>query len=181
MKTLIFLIGYRGSGKTTVGMRLAALLGWSFIDADLVLEARWGRTIAAVFKEEGEKSFRDKESIILAELCQRENCVIGTGGGVIMRDENRDRLKQSGFIVWLKANVQTLAERVAADTANLNRRPVLSIGGLEEIENMLTIREPYYRALANMEIDSSQRSPELLAEAILKEWNSNFNSPKSSG
>src|SRR5262245_51897574 len=91
---LIFLIGYRGSGKSTVGRVLAGRLGWEFIDADAVLEERYGNTIREIFAAEGETGFRNKESAVLADLCTRAKTVIATGGGVILRQENRARIKQ---------------------------------------------------------------------------------------
>ena len=85
----LFLIGPRGSGKTTVARLLAARLGWDWVDADDVLEARHGKSIRDVFAEEGEAGFRDRESAVLADLCGRRRCVVSTGGGVVVREANR--------------------------------------------------------------------------------------------
>src|SRR5262249_48064027 len=90
---VIFLIGYRGSGKTTVARILAERLGWSWLDADTLLEARHGRTIRQIFAEEGEAGFRDKEERLLDELSQGRQHVIATGGGIVLRPVNRDKLK----------------------------------------------------------------------------------------
>ncbi len=161
---LLFLIGYRGAGKTTVAQLLADKLGWIWADADAVLEDRWGRTIKEIFAEEGEASFRDKEAAILEELCGYDGCVIATGGGVILRDDNRDRLKL-GPVVWLQAPANVLWQRLQADPATNEQRPALAQGGFTEIEALLTARTPLYEAAQNLTIDATQ-TPEQIAEAI---------------
>src|SRR6188768_2626659 len=108
----LFLIGYRGSGKTTVGRLLADRLGWAFLDADAVLEDRYGRTIREIFAAEGEAGFRDKESAVLADLCTRTDTVIATGGGIVLREVNRRLLNQNGFVTWLTADPPTLLARI---------------------------------------------------------------------
>ena len=164
---LLFLIGYRGSGKTTVGRLVADRLGWSFLDADSVLEERYGRTIREIFATEGESGFRDKEAAILADLCTRRNTVIATGGGIVLREENRRLLKQHGFVAWLTADPPTLLARVQADPTTAERRPALAGGGLAEIEQLLAIREPLYRACADEIVSVVALSPEQAADALL--------------
>lgn len=90
---LIFLIGYRGTGKSATARALAESLGWSWCDADQLLQDRFAKTIRQIFDEEGEAGFRDKETAILDELAARRRCVIATGGGVVLRPENRAKLK----------------------------------------------------------------------------------------
>ena len=97
----LFLIGYRGTGKSTVGPLLAAALGWQFLDADEHVERLARRTIAEIFAAEGEQGFRDLESAALAELCQGDGRVIATGGGVVLREFNRELLSTAGFVAWL--------------------------------------------------------------------------------
>jgi shikimate kinase len=177
MKSLLFLIGYRGTGKTTLGRPLAERLGWDFVDADVFLEAKYRKTIRVMFADEGEAAFRDKESTVLRELCNAERCVIATGGGIILREENRRLLRESGLVVWLMADVPTIAERMEADPTSAERRPNLTIGGTVEIEDALRIREPLYRQCADLEIATTGRSPEALIEAILTRWNSSNISP----
>jgi len=172
MKSLFYLIGYRGAGKTTVGGMLAERLGWSFVDADVFLEAQSGRSIKEIFATEGEPVFRDMESSNLRELSRRERCVIATGGGIILREENRKLLRDTGYVVWLTADPQTTAERLQNDPLTSGRRPDLSVGGLAEIAEMLRLREPHYRSCADLEIATAGRSPEMLAEAILTQWHS---------
>jgi shikimate kinase len=164
---LLFLIGYRGSGKTTVGRLVAGRLGWAFVDADSLLEERHGRTIRDVFAAEGEAGFREKEASVLADLCTRTETVIATGGGIVLREENRNLLKQHGVVVWLTADPATLLARIHADPSTAERRPNLAGGGLEEIERLLAVREPLYRACADAVVPVGTLSPEQAADAIL--------------
>jgi shikimate kinase len=170
MKRIVFLIGYRGSGKTTVGRILAARLGWNFVDADSLLEERRGKTIREIFAEDGESSFRETESAILTELCSRTNAVIATGGGVILRPENRELLKRHGFVAWLDADAATLWARIQADTTTADRRPQLTVGGLAEVEQLLAARELLYRSCSDLEVPVASLSPEQAADAILAAW-----------
>ena len=177
MHSIIYLIGYRGSGKTTVGRLLAARLGWDFVDADAMLEERTGKTIREIFATEGEIAFRTLESEILGELAKRTRVVIATGGGVVLREKNRELLKQSGFVAWLSADPATLWGRIQADSTTAARRPDLSTGGLAEVEQLLATRLPIYRACADVETPVAAISPEQAADAILAAWESS----KSSG
>jgi shikimate kinase len=174
----IYLIGYRGTGKSTVGPLVAARLGWRFIDADELLERRAGRTIQEIFAAEGEADFRVREEAILNELATLEKHVIATGGGVILRPANRERLRASGLVAWLTASPTTIRQRLQADPATASRRPTLSQGGLAEIEELLRQREPLYRETAICEIDTEARSPEAIADAILAAWETNSGSSK---
>jgi shikimate kinase len=179
MSSLIFLIGYRGSGKTTVGAVLARRLGWPFVDADAEIEGRHRTTIRDIFAAEGEAGFRDREAAILADLCTRKDTVIATGGGIVLREENRKLLKRHGFVAWLTADPTTLQSRIHADPTTAARRPALAGGGLAEIEQLLALREPLYRACADLEVPAGALSPEQAADAILAAWRT-FRSPKSS-
>ena len=166
-ESLLFLIGYRGSGKTTVARLLAEQLGWRWCDADAALETRHGRSIRQIFAEEGEAGFRDKEDAILADLCKLERHVIATGGGIVLRPENRQRLAQAGRVVWLTADASTLWQRLQEDATTPERRPTLSVGGLAEIEEMLRVREPLYRSCAHQVVDTRQRSAAEVAALVL--------------
>jgi shikimate kinase len=163
----LFLIGPRGSGKTTIARLLAGRLGWECVDADDVLEARFGKSIRAIFAEEGEAGFRDKEATILAELCGRRRCVVSTGGGVVVRPANRELLRASGYIVWLSAEVETLWRRLQNEDGE--RRPPLSVGGRAEVEEILRVRQPWYEECACLTVGTEGKTPEALADEIL-EW-----------
>lgn len=165
---LIVLIGYRGSGKTTVAPLVAERLGWQWIDADRALESRHGRTIEQMFELEGEAAFRDREADLLTELCGRDRHVVAAGGGVVLRPGNRECLSQAGLVVWLSADVDTLWRRLQEDAAN--RRPDLTVGGRAEVEQLLAIREPLYRGCANAIVETAGRLPEEVANEILARW-----------
>ena len=166
----IFLIGYRCTGKTTVARLLAEKLGWDWVDADSVLEARYGKSIRQIFASEGESGFRDKEEQIFAELCRPQRCVVATGGGVILRDVNRQRICLAGKVVWLTADAQTIWERLRADPATAEKRPALTVGGLAEIEEVLKMREPLYRACADLAISTAGHATEEIARQIADKW-----------
>lgn len=170
MPDRIHLIGYRGTGKTTVGRLVAAALGWPFTDVDDVIEATAGRSIAAIFAAEGEAGFRDRESAALRELAA-DRLVLATGGGAILRPENRDRLQSSGLTVWLTAPVEVIWERLQTDPTTADRRPNLTAaGGAEEVRAVLAAREPLYRATAHHAIATAGRSPDEVAADILRAW-----------
>jgi shikimate kinase len=160
----IFLIGYRGTGKSTVARLLAAKLQLEAVDADHELERRAGKTIRRIFAEDGEPRFRELESTLLEEFGRRENVVIATGGGVVLRPENRAILR-TGRVVWLTAPADVLWRRMCGDESTRERRPDLAQGGLAEVEELLRIREPLYRECAELTVDATQ-TPEEIVEAI---------------
>lgn len=179
---LLFLIGTRGTGKSTVGRVLAARLGWAFADADERIEAAAGMSIADIFAAEGEAGFRDREATVLAELAALKQHVVATGGGVILRPANRELLRNSGFVAWLTASPEAAFARLQADPTTAARRPNLTpAGGLEEVRSILAAREPHYRACAHFAIDTGLLSPETVADAILTAWNGGSTSRPSCG
>ena len=162
----IYLVGYRGVGKTTVAARLAAKLAWQWIDADDEIERRAGKTIAQIFADDGEPAFRDLESEVVADLARRDRLIVALGGGAVLRAENR-RALSGGKIIWLTADAATLHARLNRDQTTAARRPNLtSAGGLGEIEELLAQREPIYRACADLVVDASVVSPQVLADQI---------------
>jgi shikimate kinase len=167
---LIFLIGYRGSGKTTVARLLAGKLGWGWTDADEVLEQQCARSIREVFAEEGEAGFRDREVAVLCDLARLDKHVVATGGGIILRPENRANLR-AGKVVWLTATAEVLWERLRGDESTARRRPDLTRGGLAEIEEMLKVRAPLYAACADWTVDAAAKSPEEIADLIYQWFN----------
>jgi shikimate kinase len=166
-RNVIFLVGYRGTGKSNVARLLADKLGWTWRDADTLIEERARQSIRQIFESEGETGFRQRESAVLAELCRAQRQVIATGGGVVLRAENRALLKESGLAVWLTADPGTIWQRIQADTATVDRRPHLTVGGLAEIKELLPIREPLYREVAQVAFDTTRRLPAQVAEEIV--------------
>ena len=165
----IFLIGYRGTGKSTVAQRLASLLGYEAIDADDELESRAGQSIADIFSQSGEQAFRDLESQVLMDLCRRNQAVIALGGGVVLREENRNAIAGAGGpVVWLTATPQAILRRLEVDPTTSTRRPNLtSAGGVDEILQLLQVRLPLYRECATLEVDTEGKSPDMIAEEIV--------------
>lgn len=163
----IFLVGPRGSGKTTVARLLAGRLGWGWLDADLMLERQAGCSIRELFASAGEAAFRDLESAVLDHLCNCRRLVIATGGGVVLRTANRQRLRAAGRVVWLKGNALTLWRRLQEDAMTGERRPNLTpAGGLAEIEEVLRTRELLYREVAEFTVDTAERTAEQVAAAV---------------
>jgi shikimate kinase len=166
---LVSLIGYRGTGKTTVAQQIALALGWEWIDADVEIELRAGKSIKAIFEDDGEAAFRDLESAMVDKLCQRSDVVVAFGGGVVLREENRKRISTVGPVVWLTATAETLAQRIAEDVTTATRRPNLTPkGGIIEITAMLDKRTPLYRECASQVVDTEGKTPAEVADEIIK-------------
>jgi shikimate kinase len=174
MERHLFLIGYRGTGKSTVGHLLAAAECRRLVDADAYLEAQAGQSIRAMFASAGEAHFRDRESAVLAELCGHEPAVIATGGGVVIRPSNRALLRAHGWCAWLTATPATIAARLAHDGTTAERRPTLTVGGVAEIEQLLAVRHPWYAECADFTIATEDRSPDAVAAAILTAWRTSW-------
>jgi shikimate kinase len=164
----IALIGYRGTGKTTVAQLLARRLGWDWVDADVEAELRAGKSIAAIFADDGESAFRDLEAAIVADLCTRKRTVLALGGGAVLREDNRQSIQNCQAAVWLKAEAATLAARIVDDPMTAARRPNLTNhGGRTEIDFLLAQREPFYRACATLEVDTDSKAPAEIADEIV--------------
>ncbi|HEX4589121.1 MAG TPA: shikimate kinase, partial [Gemmataceae bacterium] len=147
----VYLVGPRGSGKTTVGRLLAERLGCKFLDADVELEARAGRSITDIFAVESETGFREAEADLLADLAGLDRHVIACGGGAVVRPENRDRLRTTGYCVWLFGDPATLCRRLDSDPTTASRRPALTdLPGPAEMERLVREREPLYREVAHL-------------------------------
>ena len=167
---VITLIGYRGTGKSTLAAPLSQRLGWEWLDADVELEHRAGRTIQQIFATDGEPEFRRLERELLAELLKRDRLVLAAGGGAILNEATRADMKSAGPVIWLQASADTIERRLATDPATGQRRPNLtSIGGRLEIERLLTIREPLYRECATIMLDADSASVEQLVDDVLRD------------
>jgi shikimate kinase len=170
----LVLIGYRGTGKSTVGRIVADRLNRKFLDADLEIEARAGRSIRSIFTDWGETVFRDWEEQILAELTSAfPDAVVATGGGVVLREINRRRIRGFGLVVWLRADPTELARRLESDERGLADRPALTLAGtLAEIAQVLEDRIPLYQELADTVMETGGKTPDEVAAAILRHWHS---------
>jgi shikimate kinase len=154
----VMLLGYRGCGKTTLGKKLANELWMKFVDVDEAICQRYdGRTIAQIWDEFGEASFRETEVAVVKDLCQRDRLVIGLGGGSVMQPEARQTIEQAQDTkrVYLACQPGVLHERIHGDAASSGSRPNLTTlgGGVAEIEQVLTERDPVYRAVADSVLD----------------------------
>lgn len=166
----IVLIGYRGTGKSTVARHLAALLGWDCVDSDDEIEARAGKTIAAVFSEQGEPVFRDLETAVLVDLSARDRVVLSAGGGAVLRAENRAALAAGSKIVWLRAAPETILSRMRGDANTATQRPALSGENAEaEVVELLKRRTPLYQECADTVVDTDHRTPPEVAAEILRQ------------
>jgi shikimate kinase len=164
----IALVGYRGVGKTTIAQRLARELAWDWIDADVEIELRAGKSIAQIFADDGEPAFRDLEAAVVAELCPRPRTVVALGGGAVLRPANRQAIARCGAVVWLQASTEAIDARLAADPTTAARRPNLTnAGGRTEIERLLAERAPIYAACATLVVDTQDKTPAAIAGEIL--------------
>jgi len=162
----IVLVGPMGSGKTSVGRRLACVLKRDFFDSDFEIVARTGVAIDHIFDVEGEEGFRQRESSMLKELCDISNIVIATGGGIVIKPENRELLKSSSFVVYLASNVEQLVMR----TARSKSRPLLERSSNREqtIRDILEVREPLYQEVADVVIDTTGKKLYAIINEIKK-------------
>jgi shikimate kinase len=162
----VFLIGYRGCGKTTIGRKLADRLWQSFVDVDERIVTRAGKTIKAIFDEDGEPAFRELEAAVVRDCGQLKDHVIALGGGTLQRKENHQVVTRPGHkVVYLRCDPEVLLARIQSDPQSAATRPNLTIlgsggGGLEEIKAMLAIREPIYHSAMTSELDVTHLTPE---------------------
>jgi shikimate kinase len=162
----VFLVGPMGAGKTTIGKYLAQQLKLDFADTDSEIEERTGADIPWIFDVEGEQGFRDREQQVVAEMTLWDNLVLATGGGVVLKSENRTALAGRGFVVYLHATVDEQARRTQRD----RRRPLLQTGDPEEtLRELMSIRDPLYREIADHIINTDGCSPRTVAQRLVKE------------
>lgn len=152
----VFLVGPTGAGKTSVGRLLARELGLAFVDLDDAIAARTGASVALIFEVEGEAGFRDRESAMLAEVAAREDQVVATGGGAVLRGENRRRMRERGVVVHLDVGVDEQLARLARDTT----RPLLATPDREaRLRSMASERAPLYAEAAELRLATRGSTP----------------------
>ncbi len=159
----IYLVGPMGSGKTTIGRRVARVTGRAFQDSDREIEKRTGVSVAVIFEVEGETGFRVRERQIIDELTRLPDTVLATGGGAVIDPENRRRLKERGFVVYLRSSV----DRLYAHTARDRRRPLLqTVDPRARLAELLAEREPWYREVADLVVETDGHTVRQLVQAI---------------
>ena len=165
MTSNVFLIGPMAVGKTTIGRQLAKRLQLRFVDSDQEIEKRTGASIALIFDVEGESGFRDREEQIIAELAALDGIVLATGGGAVLREENRKALRKRGIVVYLRASIESQLER----TKSSRHRPLLETGDRRAaLESLMAAREPLYRQEADFIVDTDHLSAGRVARQIAR-------------
>lgn len=165
----ISLIGYRASGKSTLGRELSRRLGWPLLDIDRGLEARFpDETLTELWLRIGDPRFRDIEAEVVAEMCAGDKRVISFGAGTLGRPENRGHACRDALVVYLEMSAEGLWQRMQADPMNASTRPNLAGGGFQEVVEMLARRDPVYRECAGLLVDASLPT-ERLAGIVIAE------------
>ena len=160
----IFLVGMMGAGKTTLGKSLAQRLGLEFVDTDKLLVERTGVPVATIFEIEGEAGFRRRESTVIAELARRPACVVATGGGSILAQDNRRVMREHGTVVYLRARLESLWERTRHDAS----RPLLATADPRAtLAQLLEQRDPLYRDAAHVIVDTGSQSASSLVGRVV--------------
>ena len=160
----IFIVGPMGSGKSTIGKKLAKSLSLDFVDTDQEIESKTGVEISWIFEKEGEKGFREREKVILKELLKRNHLVISSGGGTVLLEENRRLMNSKGKVIYLKASIELQLKRTRKDS----RRPLLEKGDRRKIlENLKFERNHLYSEVADIIIDQEEKSQTQIIKMIL--------------
>jgi shikimate kinase len=163
MNKNIILVGLMGAGKSTIGRNLAKKLGKEFYDSDRVIEERTGVDIATIFEIEGEQGFRDREELVIKELCQMKNTVLATGGGSILREANRQIMKKYGHVIYLCTTAELLYSRIRYDKS----RPLMQTKSpLDTLKTLLKNREPFYMEVADTVITTGKQKAALIVKRV---------------
>ena len=167
---IITLIGYRGSGKSSVAVPLSESLHWDWIDADTEIERTAGCSIREIFENEGEIVFRQMERKVIQELLQKDRLVLAAGGGAILDEQTRLDFQNAGPVVWLQASLTTLSDRLTKDEQTSETRPSLTGSGtVSEIETVLRQREPIYQETASIIVETDGLTISQIVEEIQKQ------------
>lgn len=159
----VFLVGMMASGKTTIGRKLAALLGFEFQDTDQLVEQRAGADVSWIFDMEGEDGFRNREQAAIEQATAQTGVVLATGGGAVLRESNRRLLRERGTVVYLEAAADVIVERASRD----RRRPLLEVADLpKRVESLLRERAPLYSAVAHVTVATDRRPARLIAQQV---------------
>lgn len=162
----LVLVGPMGAGKSTLGRLLASRLGFAFRDSDTLIEQRCGATIAWIFDVEGEQGFRERETAMIRELSEGSCLVVATGGGAVVRQENRRLLSGMGFVVYLQTSVREQLARTRRD----RKRPLLQNADREKVlSDLLAAREPLYREIADCIVHTDRRGSSSVCTEILRQ------------
>ncbi len=173
MKKNIALVGFRCTGKTAVGQALAKKTGMTFRDADVVIEERAGKTIAAIFRDDGEPAFRAVEVDVTTDLCAADGLIIATGGGAVMNPQNVSNIRHHCFAVLLEADPVTILRRMNRDPETERMRPALTdLDQQKEIEHLLEVRAESYRSASDIRVDTSAISIDEVVDIIVREFES---------
>ena len=155
------------SGKSSVGRRLERDLGMEMIDLDAVIEEKAGMTIPEIFSSVGEKAFRDLESYVVDQICHQDNKIIATGGGAIVREKNREIIKDTGFVVWLKTTPENVLK---FSSSNENRPLIKDVKSLEKIQSMMDAREDFYHDCSHFSINGFEHNLFSISELIREQY-----------
>ena len=161
----VILVGPMGAGKSTIGRLLAKELRLLFKDSDKEIEQRSGADIPWIFDVEGEQGFRERERAVIAELCELDGLVLATGGGAVLHPDNRAALRRGGRVVYLYASVEQQLDRTSRD----RNRPLLRAADPGQVlADLLAIRDPLYREIADVIVQTDERPPRLVVQEILE-------------
>lgn len=174
----IFLVGLMGAGKTTIGRALAKKLNKRFVDSDHEIEARTGASIPLIFEIEGEASFRHRESEVIRDLTAQEDIVLATGGGAVLKPENREYLKSRGTVIYLRASVNSILQRTSHD----KNRPLLQTADpRQRIEQLARERDPLYLEVADFVVETGRPNIQSLVQTIVAQLESHRKAHANSG
>lgn len=173
-KELVVLVGPMGAGKTTIGRLLSKELAFEFFDSDKVIEDRSGANIPWIFDVEGEEGFRSREAAAISDLSKKRRAVLATGGGAMMRPENRDQVTRTGFVVYLNTSVEQQYKRTHKD----KNRPLLQgdEDAMKVLEALYQKRDPLYREVADLIVDTDKKSIKAIVKSILQGVEQNLSS-----